>query len=164
MPGNKQAVRRSRRLARVWPVLVFALGACWTLPYTLLGLLVGLACVPLGARVRWRRDVLAWVFVDVRWRGGGGAITLGNTVLCTLPSLDVPCATYAHRAGQGAEPPISLAWHERAHVLQYMALGPAFLPVYLMCGGVSVRNRFERAADRYAKERRGWWPFAAPWP
>ena len=35
-----------------------------------------------------------------------------------------------------------------------------FLPLYLACGGISVRNRFERAADRYAQTGRGWWP----WP
>jgi len=53
---------------------------------------------------------------------------------------------------------VSLADHERAHVYQYMLLGPLFLPLYLLCGGVSVRNPFERAADRYAQSGRGWWP------
>ena len=52
-----------------------------------------------------------------------------------------------------------LADHERAHVYQYMALGPLFLPLYLACGGISVRNRFERAADRYAMTGHGWWPW-----
>ena len=49
--------------------------------------------------------------------------------------------------------------HERAHVYQYMALCPLFLPLYFLCGGISVRNRFERAADRYAQTGRGWWPW-----
>jgi len=31
----------------------------------------------------------------------------------------------------------------------------------VLCGGVSARNRFERAADRYAQTGRGWWPFRA---
>jgi len=53
---------------------------------------------------------------------------------------------------------VRLGDHERAHVFQYMVLGPLFLPVYLACGGVSVRNPFERAADRYALQGRGWWP------
>ena len=48
--------------------------------------------------------------------------------------------------------------HERAHVYQAMVLGPLFLPVYLLAGGVSVRNPFERAADRYAASGHGWWP------
>ena len=47
----------------------------------------------------------------------------------------------------------------RAHVLQAMALGPLFLPLYLLAGGISVRNRFERAADRYAMTGKGWWPW-----
>ena len=67
--------------------------------------------------------------------------------------------TYAHRAGQCREPAVRLGDHERAHVYQYMALGPLFLPLYLLCGGISVRNRFERAADRYALTGRGWWPW-----
>jgi hypothetical protein len=37
-------------------------------------------------------------------------------------------------------------------------LGPLFLPLYLLCGGVSARNPFERAADRYAQCGHGWWP------
>jgi hypothetical protein len=73
--------------------------------------------------------------------------------------MDVPCQTYAHRAGYGVELPIVLADHERAHVYQYMALGPLFLPLYFLCGGISARNRFERAADRYAQSGRGWWPW-----
>src|SRR3546814_17581046 len=70
--------------------------------------------------------------------------------------------TYAHNAGHGDEPPIVLADHERAHVYQYMVLGPLFLPLYLLCGGISARNRFERAADRYAGFGRGWWPWCMP--
>ena len=53
-----------------------------------------------------------------------------------------------------------LADHERAHVFQYLALGPLFLPLYFACGGIGVRNRFERAADRYARTGRGWWPWS----
>jgi hypothetical protein len=135
------------------------LGVLWTSPNTVLGLLAGLLALPLGARPVWRPREFALVFQDFPW-GPGGALTLGNVILHTGDHLDVPCITYAHRAGQGEEPPISLAAHERAHVLQYMALGPLFLPLYLACGGIGVRNRFERAADRYARSGRGWWP----WP
>lgn len=53
---------------------------------------------------------------------------------------------------------IRLDDHERAHVYQYMVLGPLYLPVYLLCGGVSARNPFERAADCFARFGRGWWP------
>jgi hypothetical protein len=143
------------------PVLIAArvLGALWTLPNTALGVVAGAAGVAFGARPRWRGSECALVFERYPW-GPGGALTLGNVILHTGDHLDVPCVTYAHRAGHGEEPPISLAAHERAHVLQYMVLGPLFLPLYLACGGIGVRNRFERAADRYARSGRGWWP----WP
>ncbi len=134
--------------------------AAWTAPNTLLGLLAGLCCLPFGARARWRREDLALVFLQVPWRGAGGAITFGNVILHTGGEPDGLCLTYAHRAGFGAEPLVSLAAHERAHVYQYMLLGPLFLPVYLLCGGVSARNPLERAADRYARHGGAdWWPW-----
>ena len=134
------------------------LGALWTLPYTLVGLLVGALALAQGAHVHWRRRDLALVFHRVPW-GKGGALTLGNVILHTGDTLDARCVTYAHDAGLGEEPLIRLGDHERAHVFQYMVLGPLFLPLYLLCGGVSVRNPFERAADRYALTGEGWWPW-----
>ena len=135
------------------------LGAAWTVPNTVAGLLAGVVAMAFGASVHWRVRELAFVFSRVPW-GPGGAITLGNVILYTGEELASPCWTYAHSAGEAEEPPIVLADHERAHVLQYMALGPLFLPLYLLCGGVSGSNRFERAADRYAKSGRGWWPWS----
>jgi hypothetical protein len=137
--------------------LAFGAGVAWTSPNTCLGLLLGLAGLLRGARVRVSRRERALVFDRWPW-GPGGAITFGNTIVHTGDSLDLRCRTYAHRAGRCEEPQVRLGDHERAHVLQYMVLGPLFLPVYLLCGGVSVRNRFERAADRYALTGRGWWP------
>jgi len=139
----------------VWMLL----GATWAVPNTLLGLLAGIAGMAFGAHAHWSRRELAIVFNAMPW-GPGGALTLGNTILHTGPTLDAPCMTYAHRAGRGVEPSILLADHERAHVFQYMALGPLFLPLYFACGGIGVRNRFERAADRYARSGRGWWPWS----
>lgn len=136
-----------------------AVGVVWALPYTLPGLIAGLAGMAFGARAHWRRADRALVFQHWPW-GPGGAVTLGNVILHTGSTLDDLCATYAHDAGLVHEPLICLADHERAHVFQYMVLGPLFLPLYFLCGGISVRNRFERAADRYAKTGRGWWP----WP
>lgn len=141
--------------------VVLALGAIWTLPNTLIGLVGGAVGLLFGAQCRWRRGDLALVFDRWPW-GPGGAITFGNVILHTGASLDVACHTYAHRAALCEEAPIRLGDHERAHVYQYMVLGPLFLPVYLLCGGVSVRNRFERAADRYAASGRGWWPWPTP--
>lgn len=136
-------------------------GAVWTSPNTAVGLLLGLIGIPFGARARWRRDDLALVFHRWPW-GPGGAMTLGNVILHTGDDLDTACCTYAHRAGLCSEPDVRLCDHERAHVFQYMALGPLFLPLYLLSGGISVRNRFERAADRYAQQGRGWWPWSRP--
>jgi hypothetical protein len=142
-----------------WLWLVRGLGALWTLPNSLIGLIAGSAGLPFGAKAHWSRRDCALVFHHWPW-GPGGAITFGNTILHTGGSLDTDCVTYEHRAGRCQHPPIRLGDHERAHVYQYMALGPLFLPVYLLCGGVSVRNPFERAADRYAMTGRGWWPGA----
>ncbi|MGY0559743.1 hypothetical protein ACW7G2_03340 [Luteimonas sp. A277] len=134
------------------------LGMAWTLPNTVLGLMLGAAGLPFGARMHLDRGELAVVFNRWPW-GPGGAITFGNVIIHTGVSLDARCMSYAHRAGQCQEPPMRLGDHERAHVHQYMLLGPLFLPLYLLCGGISVRNRFERAADRYALTGRGWWPW-----
>lgn len=141
------------------PPALLALGAAWTAPNTAIGLLAGVLAVPFGARPRWRRAELALVFQRFPWGRRGGAITFGNVILHCGENLEVGCRTYAHRAGLCDEPVVSLAAHERAHVFQYMVLGPLFLPLYLLCGGISVRNRFERAADRYARTGRGWWPW-----
>lgn len=135
------------------------LGVAWALPNTVLGLIAGSVCLARGAHVSVSVRDLALVFCDVPF-GPGGALTLGNVILHTGSNLDAPCRTYAHRAGHGEEPRILLADHERAHVYQYMVLGILFLPLYGLCGGVSVRNRFERAADRYAMHGVGWWPWA----
>ena len=138
---------------------LFVAGAIWTLPNTAVGLLLGAAGLASGARLRVNRRERALVFHRWPW-GPGGAMTLGNVIVHTGDSLDTSCTTYAHRAGHGEEPSILLGDHERAHVYQYMVLGPLFLPLYFLCGGINVRNRFERAADRYARSGRGWWPWS----
>lgn len=138
--------------------LLFSLGVLWTSPNSLIGVLAGLCAIPFGARPRLRTGDLALVFHGFPL-GPGGAMTLGNVMLCTHDTMDARCKTYAHRAGWCVDPMTRLGDHERAHVLQYMALGPLFLPLYLLSGGVSVRNCFERAADRYALTGRDWWPW-----
>ena len=148
------------RAAAVLLWLARALGIAWALPNTLAGLAAGAIGIAFGAHAHLRGRDLALVFHRWPW-GPGGAITLGNVILHTGDTLDADCVTYAHRAGRLQEPAIRLADHERAHVYQYMVLGPLFLPLYLVCGGISVRNRFERAADRYALTGRGWWPWGA---
>ena len=81
-------------------------------------------------------------------RGVGGsfpradAFTIGNVVLLRTPHAS----------------PTLLA-HEGRHATQWACCVLLFLPLYLLCGGVSVRNPFERAADRYALTGEGWWPW-----
>lgn len=140
-------------------VALRVLGMLWTAPNTALGLVAGCVGIACGAHAHVNRRELAIVFHGIPW-GPGGALTLGNTILHTGDTLDSPCVTYAHRAGHGEEPPIVLADHERAHVFQYMALGPLFLPLYLLSGGIRVGNPFEHAADRYARTGHGWWPWS----
>lgn len=140
-----------------WLIAAQALGVAWALPNSLIGLVAGVAGVVFGAKAHWSGRDFALVFHHWPW-GPGGAITFGNTILHTGDTLEAECITYEHRAGRRQHPPIRLGDHERAHVYQYMVLGPLFLPVYLLCGGVSVRNPFERAADRYALTGKGWWP------
>lgn len=139
---------------RRWLVVA---GHIWTLPNTLLGLVAGLAAMPLGARPHFAEGALA--FRDMpRFRG---ALTLGGVILHGGGSLDVVVPTYTQRLRPHAYAArVRLGAHERAHVLQYLALGPLFLPVYFACGGISARNRFERAADCCALTGAGWWP----WP
>ncbi|MDO4708484.1 MAG: hypothetical protein Q4B94_01480 [Pseudomonadota bacterium] len=142
------------------PVLqrtLLLLGVIWTLPNSLLGLLLGIAAIPWGARPRLSRRDFALVFDHWPW-GPGGAMTLGNVIINTAADLETLCSTYAHRAGVCQEPRIRIGTHERAHVWQYMLLGPFFLPLYFALGGVSARNRLERAADRYALGQGSWWP------
>ena len=138
-------------------------GLLWASPNTALGLVAGLAGMFAGARPRLSRRDGALVFAAYPW-GPGGALTLGNVILATGPDLDGPCLGYAHRAGWCRLPPVRLGDHERAHVLQYLVLGPLFLPLYFACGGVSAHNRFEQAADCYAHTGHGWWPWPRPRP
>ncbi|HWS77749.1 MAG TPA: hypothetical protein VN205_05155 [Thermomonas sp.] len=148
--------------ARRWLLRVLqALGVAWALPYTALGLVAGATSLAAGAHAHLSRRDFAVVFHKVPW-GPGGALTLGNVILHTGDTLDAPCVTYAHRAGHRVEPRILIGDHERAHVFQYMVLGPLFLPLYFLFGGIGVRNRFERAADRYALSGHGWWPWPKP--
>lgn len=134
------------------------LGIAWAAPLTLVGLLSGLLAMPLGARPRFSDAAIVFHHFPL---GPGGAITLGNVILHTGASLDEVARTYACRA-HGGNDCVRIGDHERAHVYQYLALGILFVPLYFACGGVSARNRFEQAADRYATTGKGWWPWPRP--
>ena len=132
------------------------IGAVWASPCTLAGLIAGTVALALGARVGLSDGAL--VFHRVPF-GPGGALTLGNVILHTGHSLDEIALTYACRA-QGGDDCVRLGDHERAHVYQYLVLGPLFLPLYFGFGGISAGNPFEQSADRYAMTGKGWWPWS----
>ena len=143
------------RRARI-PRVLWLIGVLWTLPNTLLGLLVGLALLPFGARAHIAEGTLAFK----RMPKANGALVLGCVILHGGDSLDIDCPTYAARCGDApAMQCVRLGDHERAHIHQYLLFGPLFLPLYFLCGGISARNPFERAADRYALTGQGWCPF-----
>jgi hypothetical protein len=139
--------------------LAVVVGGLWTSPNTFLGLLLGSVGLLCGARCTVGEGAV--VFMDYPW-GPGGALTLGQTILVRRADLDMHCRTYACRAA-GVDDEraqwVRLGDHERAHVYQYLLFGPLFLPLYVICGGISARNPFERAADRYALKLGGWWPW-----
>jgi hypothetical protein len=135
--------------------LLFALGTLWALPMTAVGLALGCGVLALGARVSVSDSAI--VFSRFRFFSSG-AMTLGQVILNTGDSLDSPAKTY-HCAAFGGNERVRLGTHERAHVYQYMALGVLFLPLYFLHGGISHKNRFEQAADRYALTGKNWWPY-----
>lgn len=134
------------------------IGIVWASPYTLAGLIAGTVALALGARLSFSDGALVFHRVPI---GPGGALTLGNVILHTGHSLDEVAKTYACRA-HGGDDCVRLGDHERAHVYQYLVLGPFFLPLYFAFGGISAANRFEQAADRYAMTGQGWWPWSSP--
>lgn len=97
-----------------------ALRYLWPAPWTLVGLLLALLALALGARARCQDGVL-----EVSGGGLGrlaarspfAAITLGHVVLAS-------CAQQMHR----------LRGHERCHVRQYELWGLLFVPAYGLAG------------------------------
>ena len=132
-----------------WP-----LGILWALPMTLVGIAIVVAGVLTGGRVGFAEGaiegyggvigrVLARVPVG---RGGAGALTLGHVVLgTTARQLETSRS------------------HERVHVMQYERWGLLFPLAYgasslsaLLHGQSPYRgNRFEKEANRLAKQRAG---------
>ena len=122
-------------------------GKLWTSPNTLVGLTLGVAGLPFGARIAIGHNAIQ--FLDYPW--GGGALALGNAILYgggLMPSDRLHLYDSAE--------PLLLGRHEEAHTYQAQLLGPLFVPVYLLCGGVNASNRLEQAANRYARGG-AWW-------
>lgn len=143
---NPRARHRFRAIA--WRMLDM-FGKVWTLPNTVIGLLIGLAALPLGARVTLGDNAIRFE----RYPFGRGALALGNVVIYARGTSPAD----AVRGMYGDTRLLNVGRHEAAHTLQYQVLGPLFLPIYFLCGGISARNPLERAANAYAAGG-SWWP------
>lgn len=114
------------------------LGFAWTLPNTLLGVLLGLFTFQVP---RLRHGL---VLFDRRPRG----------VTRLMPRLGRTAMTVGFVVVSAAPVEGRLLVHERHHVRQYMAWGPLFIPIYLALGLAFGyrRHPMEVAADRAADE------------
>jgi hypothetical protein len=125
----------------------------WTLPTTLVGLTIGTACLPFGARWQFHSGVIeihgggvAWLLKNATLlKGGARAITFGDVVLgTTQDALDLTRE------------------HERVHVRQAHKWGGLFIPAYLTASFIALLQRrhfyqdnvFEREAYAVSDARR----------
>jgi len=118
--------------------VIDVLGFAWTVPNTILGLLLGALTFQLP-----RQHGGAIVF-DRGPRGLTRAMRAANRSAMTIGFVIVSGVPVEGR----------LLDHERAHIRQYMAWGPFFIPVYLLLAvpyGYR-RHPMERGARRRAGE------------
>jgi hypothetical protein len=149
----------------VWDDLLDAGEAIWTSPNTALGLAAGMAGIPFGAKPTFEHGAVA--FNDYPWQvHGGGAVTLGNTILSNYSNLNQSAPTYTARYNPHAglpppsNPTVPLGNHEEGHVHQAGALGPLYLPTYILQSIFSDGpSPMEKAADTYGQTGKGWWPW-----
>jgi hypothetical protein len=127
---------------RILVFIFLILRTLWTLPTTMIGLVIGVLCTPFGARWQFVEGVVECHsgFLEKVLRrgtflkGGASAITFGDCVL-----------------GRSREALRMTRVHERVHVRQAHRWGPFFVPAYLIasviakCQGKSayMGNAFE---------------------
>jgi RHS repeat-associated protein len=128
-------------------------GKAWTAPNTAVGLIAGsanlLAGLITGTHPTIGFNNNAIQFIHVPWGSGESALTIGNT----QQFHDSDPATQGGRY-DGGPGLVVFGPHEQAHTYQYELLGPFFLPVYFLNGGISARNPLEISADNFAQG--GW--------
>jgi hypothetical protein len=120
--------------------MITALSFLWTLPNTLLGLLLAVPGLLTGGRMRFVDGVcevsgglVAWMLRRlVPIAGGAAAITIGFVVL-----------------GRDAESLSHCRGHESVHVRQYRAWGPLFIPAYLIASLVAWIQGRHAYRDNY---------------
>jgi hypothetical protein len=102
---------------------LIAMAIVWAAPWTLLGLMLGVAAVATGGGIRRIGRVLefhgGWLDWVLRWApiaGGAAAMTLGHCVIArSAADLD------------------RCRGHELVHVTQYERWGLLFVPAYFAC-------------------------------
>jgi hypothetical protein len=119
-------------------------GWCWSLPWTAVGLGIGILALVRGGRLEWYRgtigcygDALSVWLSRIPIAGGASAMTIGHVILAR--SRDDLVRTHAH---------------EWIHVLQYRRWGLFFVPAYLTASvwlwcrqrDAYLDNPFEREA------------------
>ena len=124
-----------------------------------------MAGVPFGAKPSFEHGAV--VFNDYPWQvHGGGAVTLGNAILSNEDQL-TPKSTLTYTAPSlppGSPRPstdfVDMGNHEEGHVHQAEALGPLYLPTYVLQSIFSDGpSPMEKAADTYGQTGKGWWPW-----
>lgn len=144
--------------------LIDLLGKAWASPYTLIGLAYGL----LGYGAGWISFQLGLYRAHPGICVGHNAIQFLNNPL-TIPLAAITFGnTISYGKGLGpdhfgayGDPTVNIGRHEQAHTWQYQLLGPFFIPVYFICGGVSgpTRNPLEYAAQNFGRGTGSWWPW-----
>jgi hypothetical protein len=123
----------------------------WAAPYSLLGLLLGLVAVLLGATGRRASGALEF--------GGGG---MGRLLRWLPPRLSFSAITFGHVIlGVDHATLAEMREHEQVHVRQYERWGPLYVPAYLVSSLVEFLrgrnpyrdNYFERQAYAQAPSR-----------
>ncbi|WP_141730774.1 hypothetical protein [Oligoflexus tunisiensis] len=145
--------------------LADTLGKAWAAPYTLIGLVYGVLGYGAGRLAHhwgWysvRPEILlgnnAFQFVNNPLAIPHSAITLGNTI-------SYGKGTAPDHFGAYGDNTVNLGLHEQAHTWQYQILGPFFVPVYFLVGGITVRNPLEQAAQSFGRGKGSWWPWRRP--
>jgi hypothetical protein len=104
-------------------MLVLILRVVWALPWTLCGLVLGIAAVATGGGfqrvgrvLEFHGGVLQWLLKRVPICGGAAAMTLGHVVIARTEE----CLARSRR-------------HELVHVSQYERWGLLMVPAYLAC-------------------------------
>lgn len=127
------------------------LGKIWNLPNTVVGLIIGVAGMPFGAKIKFGDNAIE--FLNYPW-GPGGALTLGNVILFKGYVPDSSAPRYDYTAD------VRVGTHERAHTYQGQVLGVLFGPAYLLAGGAfTASSPFENSADNFADLSGSWWPW-----